>query len=150
MTETVTIDIQHFELYEPTGRNLFVLSGEMMALYFLMVFDDYRNLVTIMLLLSFEVWRPGMQSAISHCSSNHDTELLRYRQLVLYPDSGHMKYQTKLHKGLVPRQLHYVGKVIQVRNEEMFVYDSKLKKKKLNIPVIGKEHSCSFIFSALK
>ena len=49
-------------------------------------------------------------------------ELLRYRQLVLCPDSGHMKYQTKLHEGLVPRQLHDVGKVIQVRNEEVFVY----------------------------
>ena len=61
-----------------------------------------------------------------------------------------MKYQTKLHEGLVPRQLHDVGKVIQVRNEEVFVYDSKLKKKKLNAPVKGKEHVCSFIFSALK
>ena len=61
-----------------------------------------------------------------------------------------MKYQTKLHEGLVPRQLHDVGKVIQVRNEEVFVYDSKFKKKKLNTPVKGKEHSCSFIFSALK
>ena len=30
------------------------------------------------------------------------------------------------------------------------VYDSKLKKKKLNTPVKGKEHSSSFIFSALK
>ena len=90
------------------------------------------------------------ESAISHCSSNHDTELLRYRQLVLGPDSGHMKYQTKLHEGLVPRQLHDVGKVIQVRNKEVFVYDSKLKKKKLNTPVRGKEHLCSFIFSALK
>ena len=91
-------------------------------------------------------------SAISHCSSNHDTELLRYGQLVLCPDSGHMKYQTKLHEGLVPRQLHDVGKVIQVRNEEVFVYDSKFKKKNLNTPVKGKgkEHSCSFIFSALK
>ena len=91
-------------------------------------------------------------SAISHFSSNHDTGLLRYRQLVLCPDSGHMKYtdQTKLHEGLVPRQLHDVGKVIQVWNEEAFVYESKLKKKKLNTPVKGKEHSCSFIFSALK
>ena len=61
-----------------------------------------------------------------------------------------MKYQTKLHKGLVPRQLHDVGKVIQVRNEKVFGYDSKLKKKKLNTPVKGKEHLCSFIFSALK
>ena len=62
----------------------------------------------------------------------------------------HIKYQTKLHEGLVPRQLHDVGKVIQVRNEQVFVYDSKLKKKKLNTPVKGKEHSCSFLFSALK
>ena len=30
---------------------------------------------------------------------------------------------------LVPRQLHDVGKVIQVRNEEVFVYDSKLKTR---------------------
>ena len=92
------------------------------------------------------------ESTISHCSSNNDTELLRYRQLVLCPDSGHMMYQTKLHEGLVPRQLHDVGKVIQVRNEEVFVYDSKLKKKQLYTctPVKGKEHSCSFIFSALK
>ena len=60
MTETVTIDIQHFELYEP------------------LKFGD-------------------MESAISHCSSNHDTALLRYRLLVLCPDPGHMKYQTKLH-----------------------------------------------------
>ena len=91
-----------------------------------------------------------LESAISLCSSNHDTELLRYRQTALCPDSGHMKYQTKLHEGLVPRQLHDVGKVIQVRKEEVFVYDSKLKKKKLNTPVNGKEHPCSFIFSALK
>ena len=90
------------------------------------------------------------ESAISHCSSNHDTELLRYRNLVLCPESGHMKYQTKLHEGLVPRQFHDVRKVIQVRNEEVFVYDSKLKKKKRNTPVTGKEHSCSSIFSALK
>ena len=61
-----------------------------------------------------------------------------------------MKYQTKLHEGLVPRQLHDVGKVIQVRKEEVFVCDSKLKKKKRNTPVKGKEHLCSFIFSALK
>ena len=65
-------------------------------------------------------------------------------------DSGHMKYQTKLHEGLVLGQLHDVGKVIQVRNEEVFVYDSKLKKKKLNTPVKWKQDSCSFIFSALK
>ena len=51
-----------------------------------------------------------------------------------------MKYQTKLPKGLVPRQLHVVGKVIQVWNEEVFVYDSKLKKKKLNKNII----MCSF------
>ena len=80
-----------------------------------------------------------LESDISHCTSNHDPELLRYRQLVLCPDSGHMKYQTRLHKGLVPRQLHDVGKVRQVRNEELFVYNSKLKKKKLNTPVKGKE-----------
>ena len=90
------------------------------------------------------------ESAISHCLSNHDTEPLRYRQLVLCPDSGHMKNETKLHEGLVLRQLHDVGKVIQVRNEEVFVYESKLKKKKLNTPVKGNEHPCSFIFSALK
>ena len=92
------------------------------------------------------------ESVISHCSSNHDTELLRYRHIFLCPDSGHMKYtyQTKLQKLLVPRQLHGVGRVIQVWNEELFVYDSKLKKKKLNTPVKGKEHSCSFIFSALR
>ena len=57
-----------------------------------------------------------------------------------------MKYQTKLHEGLVSRQLHDVGKVIQVRNEEVFVYDSKLKKKKLNTPVKGKEHSWFYFF----
>ena len=59
-----------------------------------------------------------LESAISHCKSNHGTELLQYRQL---PDSEHMKYQSKLHEGLVPRQLHDVGKVIQVQNEEVFV-----------------------------
>ena len=56
----------------------------------------------------------------------------------------------QVQEGLVPRQLHDVGKVIQVRNEEVLVYDSKLNKKKLNTSVKGKEHSCSFIFSALK
>ena len=35
----------------------------------------------------------NLESAISHSTKNHDTELLRYRQLVLCPDSGHMKYQ---------------------------------------------------------
>ena len=85
----------------------------------------YRSLVISM---DMDTSRPlkfcDLESAISHCTSNHDTELLRYRQLVLCPDSGHMKYQTKLHEGLVPRQLHDVRKVIQVRNEEVFVYDS--------------------------
>ena len=61
-----------------------------------------------------------------------------------------MKYQTKLHEGLAPRQLHDVGNVIQVRNEEVFFYDCKLKKKKLNTPVKGKEHSFSFIFFCSK
>ena len=91
-----------------------------------------------------------MESAISHSTSNYDTELLRYRHLVVCPDLGNMKYKTKLHEGLVSRQLNDVGKVIQVRNEEVFVYDSKFKKKKNDTPVKEKEHSCSFIFSALK
>ena len=79
-----------------------------------------------------------LESAISHCTSNHETELPRYRQLVSCPDSGHVKYQIKLHKGLVPRQLHDVGKVIQVRNEEVFVYDSKLNKRNLKHLLKGK------------
>ena len=87
-----------------------------------------------------------LESAISHCSSNHDTEVLRYRQLVLCPDSGHMKYQTKLHEGLVPRQLHDVGKVIQVQNEEVFVYDSKLKKKNLIHLLKGKNTRAVLFF----
>ena len=86
----------------------------------------YRSLVIIS--MDMDTGRPlkfgDLESTISHCTSNHDIELLRYRQLVLCPDSGHMKYQTKLHDGLVPRQLHDVRKVIQVRNEEVFVYDS--------------------------
>ena len=86
------------------------------------------------------------ESAISHCSSNHDTELLRYRQLVLCPDSGRMKYQTRLYEGLVPRQLHDVGKVIQVRNEEVFVYDSKLKKKNLIHLIKGKNTRAVLFF----
>ena len=103
-----------------------------------MVFD---GLIEVLLLLCYYCLLKfgDPESAISHFSSNHETELLRYRQLVLCPDSGHMKYQTKLHKGLVPRQLHDVGKVKQVRNEEVLVYDSKLKKKKLNTPVKGKK-----------
>ena len=59
-----------------------------------------------------------------------------------------MKYQTRLHEGLVTRQLHDVGKVIQVRNEELFVYDSKLKEKKLNTPVKGKEDRRALSFAA--
>ena len=57
---------------------------------------------------------------------------------------------TKLHEGLVPRQLHDLGKVIllQVQNEEVFVYDSKLKKKKLNISVKGKEVCRALSFAA--
>ena len=55
---------------------------------------------------------------------------------------------TKLHEGLVSRQIHDVGKVIQVRNEEVFVYDSKLKKKKLNTPVKGKEVCRALSFAA--
>ena len=85
----------------------------------------YRSLVISM---DMDTGRPlkfgDLESANSHCTSYHDTVLLRYRQLVLCPDWGHMKYQTKLHEGLVPRQLHDVRKVIQVRNEEVFVYDS--------------------------
>ena len=46
------------------------------------------------------------------------------------------------------RQLHDVGKVIQVRNEELFVYDSKLKKKKLHTPVKGKEDRRALSFAA--
>ena len=63
---------------------------------------------------------------------------------------GAHEVSNQVNERLVPRQLHDVGKVIQVRNEEVFVYDSKLKKKKLYTPVKGKEHSCSFIISALK
>ena len=110
----------------------------------------YRSLVTSLLCYYCPLKFGDPKSVISHCSSYHDTELLRYRQLVLCPDSGHIMYQTKLREGLVPRQLHDVGKVIQVRKEEVFVYDSKLKKNKLNTPVKGKEHSCNFNFSALK
>ena len=89
-----------------------------------------------------------LETIINHCTTKHDTELLRYRQLVLCPESGHMKYQSKLHEGLVPRQLHDEGKVIQVRNEEVFIYDSKLKKKKLNTPVKGKEVRRALSFAA--
>ena len=41
-----------------------------------------------------------------------------------------------------------MGKVIQVRNEEVSVYDSKLKKKKLNTPVKGKEVRRALSFTA--
>ena len=41
-----------------------------------------------------------------------------------------------------------MGKVIQVRNEEVFVYNSKLKKKKLNTPVKGKEVLQALSFAA--
>ena len=41
-----------------------------------------------------------------------------------------------------------MGKVIQVRNEEVFVYDSKLKKKKLNTLVKGKEVRRALSFAA--
>ena len=74
------------------------------------------------------------------------TQLLRYRQLVLCPDSGHMKYQTKLHEGLVQRQLHDVGKVIQVRNEKVLVYDSKLKEKTLIHLLKGKNTRADLFF----
>ena len=40
-----------------------------------------------------------------------------------------------------------MGKVIQVRNEEVFVYDSKLKQKK-NTPVKGKEVRRALSFAA--
>ncbi|MEW8548482.1 MAG: hypothetical protein AB2693_33685, partial [Candidatus Thiodiazotropha sp.] len=76
---------------------------------------------------------------INHCVSSHDEELLKYRQLVLCEQSGRMKYQTKIHEDLVPRKLHDAGKTIQVRDKEVFVFDSKSKKKKLNTPVKGKE-----------
>ena len=72
-------------------------------------------------------------SAITHCSSNHDTELLRYRQLVLCPDSGHMKYQTKLQEGLVPRQLHNLGKVIQVRKRCLSTCFNKRKSNLIHL-----------------
>ena len=41
-----------------------------------------------------------------------------------------------------------MGKVIQVWNEEVFVYDSKLKKKKLNTPIKGKEVRRALSFTA--
>ena len=41
-----------------------------------------------------------------------------------------------------------MGKVILVRNEEVFAYDFKLKKKKLNTPVKGKEVRQALSFAA--
>ena len=41
-----------------------------------------------------------------------------------------------------------MGKVLQVRNEELFVYVSKLKKKTLNTPVKGKEVRRALSFAA--
>ena len=41
-----------------------------------------------------------------------------------------------------------MGKVTQVRIEEVIVYDSKLKKKKLNTPVKGKEVRRALSFAA--
>ena len=46
---------------------------------------------------------------IQHCIEQHGHSELKYGQLVLDDISGVLKYQTKLHEGLVPSDLSKIG-----------------------------------------
>ena len=46
-----------------------------------------------------------INNIVEHCQEKHQQNVLKYRQLILDESSDILKYQTKLHKGIVPREL---------------------------------------------
>ena len=57
-----------------------------------------------------------MQSIIEYCKLSHGEETLKYRQQVLDENTGIQRYQTKIHKGVVPSNLTKYGKCITVND----------------------------------
>jgi hypothetical protein len=72
---------------------------------------------------------------VEHCLEKHQHNILKYRQLILDEHSGTLKYQTKIHEGVVPYDLEEAGKSICVQNDSIFIFDNVSKRKRLNTPV---------------
>ena len=72
---------------------------------------------------------------VKHCVENHQHDELKYRELVLDEHTGKLRYQSKLHEGIVPSRLKEDGKSINVRDNQTFVCDDKSKRKKINTPI---------------
>ena len=89
-----------------------------------------------------------MQSIIEYCKLSHGEETLKYRQQVLDENTGIQRYQTKIHKGVVPSNLTKYGKCITVNDGLTYILEKESKKKKLNIPV--KENFCKNLFQTPK
>ena len=48
-----------------------------------------------------------MACVVEHCQEKHQHNILKYRQLILDEHSGTLKYQTKIHEGVVPYDLFF-------------------------------------------
>lgn len=72
---------------------------------------------------------------VDHCVQDHTSQTLKYRELILLPESGQLKYQTKSHEGIVPIRLENEGKLIEVRGSQIYISRNTPKRKKLNTPV---------------
>ena len=97
-----------------------------------------------MLLLSIKT--VDFRTIIEHCVCYHNSDVLKYRQLILDADTGCFKYLTQIHEGIVPKQLENDGKKIKVNNDKVFVLDRTSKKKKLNTPMKAKDCARSLCF----
>ena len=89
-----------------------------------------------------------MQSIIEYCKLSHGEETLKYRQQVLDENTGIQRYQTKIHKGVVPSNLTKYGKCITVNDGLTYILEKESKRKKLNTPV--KENFCTNLFKLRK
>lgn len=82
-----------------------------------------------------DIKEPELQDIIDHCIANHDHEVLKYRQLVLDETSGHKRYQTKTHEGVIPAELKNCGKSVTVHDGLTYIFENESKRKKLNTPM---------------
>ena len=76
-----------------------------------------------------------INNIVEHCQEKHQQNVLKYRQLILDERSGVLKYQTKLHEGIVPHELEKSGKSLCIQNNFIFIFDNVSKRKRLNTPV---------------
>lgn len=49
-----------------------------------------------------EVETESLDLLVDHCTSNHCIENLKYHELQLDEQTGKLKYQTKIHTGVIP------------------------------------------------